>query len=175
MWLHLLAASALLRFLPEGWVRKVVNLWRLGSIVTLLVLAIPFMVQQVRCGIYPQLKLPGVGARFAGTVFTDTEVQRQEGMVRSAKSAVIGGHALSDFVSADKDVMFAHTDTKQCPWFVVNADVKRHARLNCIAHLLSNIPYNDLTPGPIDLPPRTISDGYVRPPLCEQTFVPEVY
>lgn len=86
VWLHLLAASALLRFLPEGWIRKIVNLWRLGSIVTLLVLAIPFMVQQVRCGIYPQLKLPGVGARFAGTVFTDAEVQRQEGMVRSAVS-----------------------------------------------------------------------------------------
>ncbi len=74
-----------------------------------------------------------------------------------------------------KDVMFAHTDTKQCPWYVVNADVKRKARLNCISHLLSLIPYKDLTPGPVKLPKRTVSDGYVRPPLSDQTFVPEVY
>ena len=56
VWLHLLAASALLRFLPEGWVKKLVNLWCIGSIVTLLVLSIPFMVQQIRWGIYPQLE-----------------------------------------------------------------------------------------------------------------------
>ncbi len=56
VWLHLLGAIALLRVLPVGWVRKGVNIWCLVSFVTLLVLAIPFMVQQVRWGIYPQLE-----------------------------------------------------------------------------------------------------------------------
>jgi hypothetical protein len=60
VWLHLLASSALLRFLPDSWFKKLINLWRLGAIVTLLVLAIPFMVQQVRWGVFPQLERPGV-------------------------------------------------------------------------------------------------------------------
>jgi polyphosphate kinase len=75
--------------------------------------------------------------------------------------------------SRAKDEMFAHTDIKQAPWYVVNADSKRSARLNCISHLLSLIPYEDLTPDPIELPPRGPDDGYIRPPLTEQTFVPE--
>jgi polyphosphate kinase 2 len=77
--------------------------------------------------------------------------------------------------SRAKDEMFAHTDIKQAPWFVVNADEKRRARLNCISHLLSMIPYEDLTPKPIKLPPRGPDKGYVRPPITEQTFVPEIY
>lgn len=77
--------------------------------------------------------------------------------------------------SKAKDEMFKFTDTKQSPWFVVNADDKRCARLNCIAHLLSMIPYQDLTPEPIALPPRQHDTGYVRPPIEYQTFVPEVY
>jgi polyphosphate kinase 2 len=78
--------------------------------------------------------------------------------------------------SRAKDEMFAHTDTKQSPWWVVNADDKRHARLNCISHLLSQIPYEDLTPEPFELPPRPPPrKGYVRPPLEEQTFVPAIY
>ena len=77
--------------------------------------------------------------------------------------------------SKAKDVMFAYTDIKQAPWYVVNADVKRHARLNCISHLLSMIPYEDLTPEPIELPPRASKKGYVRPPITDQTFVPEIY
>ncbi|HEY5738775.1 MAG TPA: polyphosphate kinase 2 [Gammaproteobacteria bacterium] len=75
--------------------------------------------------------------------------------------------------SKAKDQMFAHTDIKQAPWYVVNADVKKHARLNCIKHLLSMIPYEDLTPEPVELPPREKAGGYVRPPLNDQTFVPE--
>ncbi|MGD8419094.1 MAG: polyphosphate kinase 2, partial [Gammaproteobacteria bacterium] len=75
--------------------------------------------------------------------------------------------------SKAKDQMFAHTDIKQAPWYVVNADIKKHARLNCIKHLLSMIPYEDLTPEPIELPPRENAGGYVRPPLGDQTFVPE--
>lgn len=75
--------------------------------------------------------------------------------------------------SKAKDEMFAHTDIKQAPWYVVNADVKKHARLNCIKHLLSMIPYEDLTPGAMKLPSRKRASGYVRPPMGDQTFVPE--
>jgi len=77
--------------------------------------------------------------------------------------------------SQAKDVMFAHTDTKQAPWMVVRADDKKRARLNCIAHLLASIPYEDVTSHDIELPARTMNYGYVRPPITEQTFVPEVY
>ena len=77
--------------------------------------------------------------------------------------------------SKAKDEMFRRTDIKQAPWYTVNADIKRNARLNCISHLLSLIPYDDLTPDPIELPPRQKDDGYVRPPLDEQTFIPEQY
>jgi polyphosphate kinase 2 (PPK2 family) len=78
--------------------------------------------------------------------------------------------------SQAKDEMFAATDTKQSPWWVVNADEKRHARLNCISHLLSQIPYEDLTPEALELPPRPMAiRSYVRPPISEQTFVPELY
>ena len=77
--------------------------------------------------------------------------------------------------SKAKDEMFSYTDTKQSPWYVVNSDDKKRARLNCISHLLSMIPYKDLTPELIKLPPRTNSKGYVRPPISEQTFVPEKY
>lgn len=77
--------------------------------------------------------------------------------------------------SKSKDEMFAHTDIKQAPWYVVNADNKKRARLNCIHHLLSLIPYEDLTPEPIELPPRQENKGYERPPITDQTFIPEVY
>ncbi|HEY62221.1 MAG TPA: polyphosphate kinase 2 [Anaerolineae bacterium] len=77
--------------------------------------------------------------------------------------------------SKAKDQMFKYTDIKQAPWYVVNADVKRHARLNLISHLLSMIPYQDLTPEPIVLPPRQENIGYVRPPMEDQTFIPEIY
>ena len=77
--------------------------------------------------------------------------------------------------SRAKDEMFAHTDIKQAPWYVVHADDKKRARLNCIAHLLGLIPYRDLTPAAIELPPRQADQGYVRPPMTDQTFVPEVY
>ena len=77
--------------------------------------------------------------------------------------------------SKAKDEMFAHTDIKQAPWYVVNADDKRHARLNCIRHFLTMIPYDDLTPEPIKLPDRREGAGYVRPPMSDQTFVPQYY
>ena len=77
--------------------------------------------------------------------------------------------------SRAKDGMFRHTDIKQAPWHVVEADVKKRARLNCIDHLLSQIPYQDLTPKPIKLPKRQADAGYVRPPMSDQTFVPDKY
>jgi polyphosphate kinase 2 len=77
--------------------------------------------------------------------------------------------------SMAKDKMFSYTDTKQSPWYVVRADDKKRARLNCISHLLSLIPYEDLTPKPLKLPPLKHDVAYVRPPVTEQTFVPEKY
>jgi polyphosphate kinase 2 len=76
--------------------------------------------------------------------------------------------------SRAKDEMFAVTDIKQAPWFVVNAEDKKRARLNVIRHLLSMIAYRDLTPEPLALPPLEKSK-YVRPPMHEQNFIPEVY
>jgi len=77
--------------------------------------------------------------------------------------------------SEAKDEMFKFTDIKQAPWWVVDSDDKRRARLNCIAHLLSMIPFEDLTPEPIELPSPQDEIGYVRPPMSDQTFVPEAY
>ena len=76
--------------------------------------------------------------------------------------------------SRAKDEMFAHTDIKQVPWYVVNADNKKCARLNVIRHLLSLIPYEDLTPEPIKLP-TVERKKYVRPPITDQNFVPQLY
>jgi polyphosphate kinase 2 len=77
--------------------------------------------------------------------------------------------------SRAKDLMFAQTDTKVSPWHVVNSDNKKRARLNCIAHLLSQVPYNDLTPVEVELPPRQFDSGYKRPKLASQRFVPDIY
>ena len=71
-----------------------------------------------------------------------------------------------------KDEMFAATDTNESPWFVVNADIKRHARLNCISHLLDQMPYEDLTPEPIDFPKITKHPEYTRPRLDAMRWVP---
>ncbi len=76
--------------------------------------------------------------------------------------------------SRAKDEMFAATDLKQSPWYVVNAENKKCARLNVIGHLLSLIPYRDLTPKPLPLPPLNKAK-YTRPPIHEQTFIPETY
>ncbi len=77
--------------------------------------------------------------------------------------------------SKAKDEMFSYTDTKISPWYVVNADDKKRARINTIHHLLSLIPYEDLTPASIKLSPRKKEKGYVRPPMQEQTFIPDIY
>ncbi len=77
--------------------------------------------------------------------------------------------------SRAKDDMFAHTNIPEAPWFTVDADDKRRARLNCIRHLLSKIPYRDMTPPALKLPPRKPAKGYIRPPFHEQFFVPNAY
>jgi polyphosphate kinase 2 len=77
--------------------------------------------------------------------------------------------------SRAKDEMFAHTDIKQAPWWVVRADDKRRARLNCIAHLLKQIPYKEMDRPKVEMPPRQEKAGYVRPPFKDQSFVPKVY
>ncbi len=77
--------------------------------------------------------------------------------------------------SRAKDEMFKFTDIKQSPWFNVNADDKRRARLNCIAHILKKIDYKDVTPKTFELPPRKIKETYIRPPMNELTFVPEIF
>jgi hypothetical protein len=71
--------------------------------------------------------------------------------------------------------MFAHTDTKKSPWNVVDADNKKRARLNCIAHLLKQVPYQPVSPTEIELPPRQLDTGYRRPKKSSQRFVPAVY
>jgi polyphosphate kinase 2 len=77
--------------------------------------------------------------------------------------------------SQAKDEMFKHTNIPEAPWFTVEADDKRRARLNCIHHLLSKVPYRDMTPEAVKLPPRPKAKKVERPPLGEQFFVPNQY
>jgi len=77
--------------------------------------------------------------------------------------------------SKAKDRMMEYTDIKHSPWYVVPSDDKKRARLNCISHILSQIPYEDILPPPIELPSREYQTGYIRPPFEEQTFVPNKY
>ena len=77
--------------------------------------------------------------------------------------------------SRAKDDMFKFSDIKQAPWYVVPADDKRRARLNCIHHLLTQIDYTDVMPDPMDLPPRDDSKVYVRTPIEDQSFIPQIY
>jgi polyphosphate kinase 2 (PPK2 family) len=104
---------------------------------------------------------------------------RMNDVTRSWKLSPMDIESRSKWVeySHAKDAMFKHTDTKQAPWRVVRADNKKAARLNCIRHLLSVIPYEDLAPAvPPELPPRPqMPENYVRPPLEDQTFVPHIY
>lgn len=83
-------------------------------------------------------------------------------------------HAKFTAYSKAKDTTFAHTDIKQAPWFVVPSDSKKKARLNCISHILKSIPYEDVMPDPVALPERD-DMAYIRPPMDDQTFVPQIY
>src|SRR6202045_5358057 len=91
---------------------------------------------------------------------SDMDIQSREKLVEFSKA---------------KDEMFKHTDIKQAPWYTIEADDKRRARLNCIAHILSMVPYEDATPPPLKLSPRRPPDeSYVRPPKSDQNIVPDV-
>ena len=75
--------------------------------------------------------------------------------------------------SRAKDEMFVHTDTPESPWYVVEADDKPRARLNCIAHLLSLIPYEPVLHEHLEVPKRQSDQGYVRPPRETYRYVPD--
>ena len=75
--------------------------------------------------------------------------------------------------SRAKDEMFVHTDLPEAPWYVVESDTKKKARLNCISHLLSKIPYQEEAVPEIELPDRQKDEGYVRPPRDLYTYVPD--
>jgi len=77
--------------------------------------------------------------------------------------------------SRAKDAMFMYTDIEKAKWYVVNADVKKHARLNCISHLLSLIPYEDFVPPAIKMPKRQVDRNYKRPPITSQHWIPAIY
>ena len=77
--------------------------------------------------------------------------------------------------SMAKDEMLKHTDRKRTPWHIVDADNKKRARLNCISHLLHQIPYKDMLPVALELPPRQPDNSYRRPDKADQKWVPEIY
>ncbi|TNF33409.1 MAG: polyphosphate kinase 2 [Gammaproteobacteria bacterium] len=106
--------------------------------------------------------------RFQGRIYHPTKHWKLSPMDLQSRSRWVE-------YSKAKDDMFAHTDIKQAPWYVVNGDNKKRARLNVISHLLSMIDYEDLSPTPVELPPRQKENGYVRPPMTDQTFIPELY
>ncbi|KPK48612.1 MAG: polyphosphate kinase [Myxococcales bacterium SG8_38_1] len=103
--------------------------------------------------------------------------KRLQDPVRRWKLSPVDMESRSHWVdySVAKDEMFAHTDIKQAPWYVVRGDDKRRARLNVIAHLLSTIPYQHVPEPKLKLPDRQNNIKYVRPPLDEQNFVPEIF
>jgi polyphosphate kinase 2 len=103
--------------------------------------------------------------------------KRIEDPVRRWKLSPVDMESRSHWVdySRAKDEMFAHTDIKQAPWYVVRGDDKRRARLNVMAHLLSLIPYQTVPEPKLVLPDRQNNYKYVRPPLEDQNFVPEVF
>lgn len=103
------------------------------------------------------------------------EARNEEPVKRWKLSAMdLEEHRLYTRYSMAKDTTFQYTDIKQAPWYVVPSDDKRRARLNCISHLLSQIPYEDVVPDPIEIPTRD-DIPYIRPPMREQTFVPQKY
>jgi polyphosphate kinase 2 len=75
--------------------------------------------------------------------------------------------------SRAKDEMFVHTDNPESPWHVVESDIKRNARINCISHLLSEVPYERGQQEKIRLPKPQSDVGYIRPPRDTNTYVPD--
>ncbi|WP_441251752.1 polyphosphate kinase 2 [Kitasatospora sp. McL0602] len=111
---------------------------------------------------------------------SDTEQERRfrarlEDPMRQWKLSPMDTESISRWedYSRAKDEMFVHTDLPESPWNVVESDDKRRARINMIAHLLSTLPYRDITKPAVELPPRPPSTGYQRPPRDLQKYVPD--
>jgi polyphosphate kinase len=104
-------------------------------------------------------------------------IERMENPIKRWKLSPMDLESRSKWVeySRAKDTMLEHTDTKLVPWNIVDADNKKRARLNCIAHLLRQVPYKNLEPIEVDLPPRQTETDYVRPKKSDQHWVPELY
>jgi polyphosphate kinase 2 len=100
---------------------------------------------------------------------------RLEDPLRSWKLSPLDLEARTRWVdySRAKDEMFVHTDIAESPWYVVEGDDKRRARLNCIHHLLSIVPYEDVVETPLELPPRPPEADYQRPPRDLYRYVPD--
>ena len=77
--------------------------------------------------------------------------------------------------SRAKDAMLTYTDIEEAPWHIVGADIKRHARLNCIHHLLQTIPWQEIPDEPVGLPALQKDPNYRRPPIDTLQWVPEIY
>jgi polyphosphate kinase 2 len=104
-------------------------------------------------------------------------VERMHNPIKRWKLSPMDVEARKHWVeySRAKDVMLEHTDRKKTPWHIVDADNKKRARLNCIAHLLRQIPYKDLRPVELDLPARQPDTGYKRPKKSNQGWIPQIY
>jgi polyphosphate kinase 2 (PPK2 family) len=74
-----------------------------------------------------------------------------------------------------KEAMLEHTSIPEAPWWIVEAVDKKRARLNCIHHLLSQIPYQEMTRPPLTLPARVHNPDYLRGPVPDEMYVPEIY
>jgi len=104
-------------------------------------------------------------------------VERMQNPIKRWKLSPMDVEARKHWVeySRAKDLMLEHTDCKKTPWHIVDADNKKRARLNCIAHLLRQIPYKDLRPVELDLPARQADIGYKRPKKSSQGWIPQLY
>jgi polyphosphate kinase 2 len=104
-------------------------------------------------------------------------VERMHNPIKRWKLSPMDVEARKHWVeySRAKDRMLEHTDRKKTPWHIVDADNKKRARLNCIAHLLRQIPYKDLRPVELDLPARQADTGYKRPKKSSQGWIPQMY
>jgi polyphosphate kinase 2 len=104
-------------------------------------------------------------------------VERMQNPIKRWKLSPMDLQARKHWVeySQAKDVMLEYTDKKRTPWHIVDADDKKRARLNCIAHLLRQIPYKDLLPVKLDLPICQSSADYKRPKKSQQRWVKQLY
>jgi polyphosphate kinase len=134
-----------------------------------------------QCPIFERLLVEdGILLRKYWFSVSDTEQQRRfqsrlDDPMRQWKLSAMDLESITRWedYSRAKDEMFVHTDIPEAPWYVVDSEDKRRARINMIAHLLSTVPYHDVQRVPLHLPERPQSAGYVRAPRDLQTFVPD--